>query len=57
VAALTSGIFSFESNDEEEFLAIDEGILVIVQNQTFITYLVVIHNACLDLSKFLSKNI
>jgi F-type H+-transporting ATPase subunit epsilon len=28
VAALTSGIFSFESNDEEEFLAIDEGILV-----------------------------
>jgi F-type H+-transporting ATPase subunit epsilon len=25
---LTSGIFSFESNDEEEFLAIDEGILV-----------------------------
>jgi F-type H+-transporting ATPase subunit epsilon len=28
VAALTSGIFSFESNGEEEFLAIDEGILV-----------------------------
>lgn len=28
VAALTPGIFSFESNDEEEFLAIDEGILV-----------------------------
>jgi len=28
VAALTSGIFSFESNDEEVFLAIDEGILV-----------------------------
>jgi hypothetical protein len=31
--------------------------MIIVQNQTFITYLVVIHNACLDLSKFLSKNI
>jgi len=28
VAALTSGIFSFKSNGEEEFLAIDEGILV-----------------------------
>jgi F-type H+-transporting ATPase subunit epsilon len=28
VAALTPGIFSFESNKEEEFLAIDEGILV-----------------------------
>jgi F-type H+-transporting ATPase subunit epsilon len=28
VAALTSGIFSFRSNGEEEFLAIDEGILV-----------------------------
>lgn len=28
VAALTSGILSFESNREEEFLAVDEGILV-----------------------------
>jgi len=28
VAALTPGILSFESNNEEEFLAIDEGILV-----------------------------
>jgi len=28
VAALTPGIFSFESDKEEEFLAIDEGILV-----------------------------
>ena len=28
VAALTPGIFSFESDNEEEFLAIDEGILV-----------------------------
>jgi len=28
VAALTAGIFSFESDGEEEFLAIDEGILV-----------------------------
>ena len=28
VAALAPGIFSFESDTEEEFLAIDEGILV-----------------------------
>jgi len=28
VAALVPGIFSFESDKEEEFLAIDEGILV-----------------------------
>jgi F-type H+-transporting ATPase subunit epsilon len=28
VAALVPGIFSFESNEGEEFLAIDEGILV-----------------------------
>ena len=28
VAALAPGIFSFESGEEEEFMAIDEGILV-----------------------------
>jgi len=28
VSALTAGIFSFESDNEEEYLAIDEGILV-----------------------------
>lgn len=28
VTALAPGIFSFESDDEEEFLAVDEGILV-----------------------------
>ncbi len=28
VAALTPGIFSFESGGEEEFMAIDEGVLV-----------------------------
>jgi F-type H+-transporting ATPase subunit epsilon len=28
VAALTPGIFSFESDGEEEFMAIDEGVLV-----------------------------
>ncbi len=28
VAALAPGIFSFESDDEEEFMAVDEGILV-----------------------------
>jgi F-type H+-transporting ATPase subunit epsilon len=37
VAALTPGIFSFESGGEEEFMAVDEGILVKCANEVLVS--------------------